>query len=78
MFSARTDLILSMVIVGMMFLTAVWILLVVMALDGMDGKTDSNAKWNMLWIVFVFGFVEYSMLNALPAREVQKVESAKL
>lgn len=79
MFSARTDLMISMIIVGMMFLAVAWVLLVVMALDGMDGKADSNVKLHILWIFLVFGFVEYSMLNALPAKEVPKsVETPKL
>lgn len=70
MFSVRTDLILAMVIVGMIFLSFVWLALVIYALDGMDGKTDSNATFHMLWIAVVFGFVEYAMLNALPPKTV--------
>lgn len=70
MFSVRTDLILAMIIIGMIFLAVAWVALVIFALDGMDGKTDSNATFHMIWIMALFGFVEYAMLNALPPKAV--------
>lgn len=62
-FSTRTNLLLSAIIVGLAFLAFAWIGLVIYALDGMDGKQDSTVVFHMLWITFLFGFVEYSILN---------------
>lgn len=68
MFGARTDLMISMIIVGLMFLTVIWVAFVIYALDGMDGKTDSNAGLHMIWVTALFVFIEYSMLNVMPVK----------
>jgi hypothetical protein len=71
MFSIRTDLMLAMVIVGIAFLAVAYVALVIYALDGMDGRTDSQVGYHMLWITAIVGFVEYSMYNALPSVPVK-------
>lgn len=64
----RTNLILSMVIVGVAFLAIMWVGLAIYALDGMDGKQDSPVTYYMLTALLLFGFVEHSMWSALPAK----------
>jgi hypothetical protein len=76
MFSSRTNLILSMVIVGFTFLTIAWVGMVIGALDDMDGKNDSNIKFHMLWITALFIFVEHSMWKVLPPSESSAQQSS--
>lgn len=72
MFSVRTNLILSMVLVGLMFLIIAYIALAVYAIDNLGGNSTSGVGSFMLIFTLCFGFVEYSMYNALPVTEMSK------